>query len=128
MILLRDFATGFINNDDQAPNHAPVAGYDLAVTAPATPVLMNLLANDADADGDVLHVDLIHSTSAGATYQLIGDQVLVTPNAGFLGVLSFSYVLRDTPTSAINAFAQVIVAGDGSPAITGTTVSVGTMS
>ncbi len=38
------------------PNHAPIAAADTVTTLEHTPVVINLLANDSDADGNVLRI------------------------------------------------------------------------
>ena len=108
--------TGSITNDDQAQNHVPIAKYDLAITAPNTPVLMDFLANDTDPDGDALHLTSVN-TLAGSTYAISGNQVLVTPDAGFTGVLKYWYGVGDS-RDGVGGFAEVIVSGDGTPGIT----------
>jgi methionine-rich copper-binding protein CopC len=117
------FATGFIDNDDQAPNHIPTGAYDLAITAPNTPITIDVLANDTDLDGDSLHIasgggldpfgDLGHGTVS-----IANNKILFTPASNFTGVFGYTYVLDDGHGGLRNVFSQVIVAGDGSPGVT----------
>jgi hypothetical protein len=120
------FATGFIDNDDQAPDHNPRTVNDIAITAPATSVQMDVLSNDSDVDGDALHVSQLFSVALGGTtaiagngtFSLSGNGVSVTPNPGAIGIFSYNYVVDDGRGGLANGYASVIVSGDGSPGIT----------
>ncbi len=117
------FATGFIDNDDQATNHAPVGMYDLTIAAPNTPITIDVLANDTDPDGNTLHIGSgsgldPFARSAGGTVALVNNKILFTPDNNFSGVFSYSYVLDDGHNGSVNVFSQVIVGGDGTPGVT----------
>jgi methionine-rich copper-binding protein CopC len=120
------FATGFITNDDQAPNHNPIAVSDIAITAPGATILMDVLSNDSDPDGDTLHISQLVSVGLGGTtpiagngtFSFSGGTVSVTPNAGVTGIFSLSYLLDDGKGGLANGYASVIVSGDGSAGIT----------
>tara|TARA_R110001592_G_scaffold123859_1_gene332258 strand:- start:682 stop:6015 length:5334 start_codon:yes stop_codon:yes gene_type:complete len=58
------------------------------------PVNFNVLLNDTDIDGDTLSLSSVTS-SANASIVIEGDSVKYTPNTGFLGNDSFSYVVDD---------------------------------
>jgi Ca2+-binding RTX toxin-like protein/methionine-rich copper-binding protein CopC len=120
------FATGFIDNDDQASNHNPATVSDIAITAPGITVQMDVLSNDSDVDSDALHVSQLFSVALGGTtpiagngaFSLSGNGVSVTPNPGAIGIFSYNYVVDDGRGGLANGYASVIVSGDGSPAIT----------
>jgi Ca2+-binding RTX toxin-like protein len=112
------FATGFILNDDSEPNRYPVTLYDIGITGPSTPIIIDVLGNDSDPEGGALTVSQIFNLPSGAAFELLADnRVLVTPDPGFDGILSFGYVARDMEGAEINGFAQVIISGDGSAGI-----------
>jgi Ca2+-binding RTX toxin-like protein len=124
--LLNNSATGTIINDDAVPNLRPVTQTDLAIIGPNTQGVIDVLANDSDPDGDYpLRVTQIGFQSGPGT--IIpgpgGANVLFTPSTGFTGVVSFFYVISDAEggnDGFQNGFANVIVAGDGTPGVTQT--------
>ena len=75
------------------PNAAPVAVDDVFLVSGRTPTLLNVLANDFDADGDLIWI--VDFTQPGAgTVQLQGDQLLFSPYGIFLTDF-FSYTIED---------------------------------
>jgi hypothetical protein len=76
-------------------NAPPRAVTDRAVTGPATPVTINVLANDSDPDGDALSVVGITQGATG-TVVLNGDgTVTYTPAPAFFGRDTFTYSISD---------------------------------
>ena len=76
-------------------NDPPVANDDQATTEEDTPVVIAVLANDTDPDGDPLVV-LDLGTPADGGVVLNPDQtVTYTPNPGFTGSDSFTYTADD---------------------------------
>lgn len=71
-------------------NTAPVASDDTASTAPATPVVINVLANDIDADGGSLAIAET-TNPANGTISVSGRTITYSPNDGFTGTDSFTY-------------------------------------
>ena len=90
-------------------NDAPVANNDYAYTTLSNPVWINVLANDSDADSDVLHVASIGPTPDGTVSITNGATVLVfTPKDGFAGDTQFTYSVSDgTLTSTGTVFVHV---------------------
>ncbi|MFW2079316.1 Ig-like domain-containing protein, partial [Acinetobacter sp. ULE_I010] len=99
-------ATGTINVSS-APNTSPVASDDTYNTAFNTPVTLNPLANDTDADGNPLTITAINGvTLTPGTAQQINTPngivnidaqgtITFTPNTGFTGQETFSYTISD---------------------------------
>ncbi len=78
-----------------AGNSAPLANDDQHSTLADTPVTIDVLANDYDADGDPCILDSV-TQGAHGTVVVNGDNtVTYTPEAGFTGVDVFSYVVCD---------------------------------
>jgi hypothetical protein len=87
----------------------PVANDDHAYTTLSNPVWVNVLANDVDVDGDVLHVTSVGSTPDGTAAIVNGGMAVVfTPNDGFAGNTHFTYSVSDgTLTSTGTVFVHV---------------------
>ena len=96
-------------------NQLPVAGNDLATTFENTPVNINVLGNDFDADGDPLTIgDFGTSTAAGGTVSQIGNSLQYTPADGFTGEDSFFYIISDGNGGTDTATVTVTVEDSGS--------------
>ncbi len=77
------------------PNADPTAGDDAATTAEDNDVVIAVLLNDADSDGDPLGVASVTQGNRG-TVTINGDNtVTYTPNADSNGVDSFTYTVGD---------------------------------
>jgi VCBS repeat-containing protein len=99
-----------------AANSAPAAandGYNVAVDGSlAIDAVMGLLANDFDADGDALAAQLISGPTSGTLTLNANGSFTYTPNAGFSGNDSFTYVAKDSVAMSLQATARITV---GSP-------------
>jgi fimbrial isopeptide formation D2 family protein len=76
------------------PNSAPIANADSPTTAANTPVTVNVLANDTDANADALTITST-TVPAHGTDSVVAGQILYTPTAGYSGTDSFSYTISD---------------------------------
>jgi hypothetical protein len=74
---------------------APVAAEDLATTREDTPVVIAVLANDSDADGDALSVVAVDALTRGTAAVQADGTIAYTPEANFSGVSGFSYTVSD---------------------------------
>ena len=79
------------------PNRAPVATNDRATTDENQPVVVNVLSNDSDPDGDGLTVTDYDATSArGGTVRCTNAGTCTyTPPTGFSGNDTFGYTVGD---------------------------------
>ncbi len=91
-----------------SPNTDPVAGPDAATTAEDVALnisFASLLANDSDANGDLLTV-ISAQDPAGGVVALVGSDVQFTPTPDFNGAGGFSYTISDgkggTSTAAVD--------------------------
>jgi len=75
-------------------NTAPVATDDQAVTNAGVAVTLDSLSNDSDADGDTLVIESVSNPENG-TAVVVGGQIKYTPNPGFTGVDTFTYIISD---------------------------------
>ncbi|MEH6522759.1 Ig-like domain-containing protein [Sulfitobacter sp.] len=75
-------------------NDAPVAEDDASTTDEATPVIVSVLDNDSDVDGDALTVT--EATSEDGSVAINGDGTITfTPNDGFFGEAVVDYTISD---------------------------------
>ena len=76
-------------------NDPPVAHDDVVGTDEDTPVVVDVLGNDTDVDGDTLSVDLVTDPAHGSVVVSQNGTVTYTPTADFYGTDVFSYVISD---------------------------------
>ena len=77
-------------------NNLPTAAADTATAGTHTAADLDVLANDADPDGDPLHVGAISTAPAHGTATILPDNhVSYTPDAGYSGADSFVYTACD---------------------------------
>lgn len=93
-----------------AVNDAPVAANDTAFTNANLAVVIPVLDNDSDADGDPLTVIAVTQGANGSVANN-GSQLTYTPNAGFDGVDSFTYTINDGNLGEATADVTVTVNG-----------------
>ncbi len=87
-------ATATVNITVNPVNDAPVAVDDSATVNEDSTVLIDVLANDSDIDGDTLSITGYTQGAKGAVAQE-GDSLRYTPNANFNGSDSFMYEISD---------------------------------
>ena len=91
---LTDTATVTVTVTER-PNRAPVAVDDFASTVKNTELIIDVLANDSDPDGDPLSViDVVHTTMGFATIQSDGT-ILYIPMPGWWGGDTLTYTISD---------------------------------
>lgn len=89
-------------------NDAPIAQNDTASTPEDTPVIIPVLNNDSDADGDSL---VIHSVTQGNNGTVTTNSTIVTytPHLNFTGTDSFTYTISDGVNVSNSAIVTVTV-------------------
>src|SRR6185295_11314628 len=86
-------ATGTVSITVTPVNDAPVAVDDSTSTPRNVPVLIPVLANDSDVDGDFLSITGTSPTNGTAS--IVGTNVLFTPFSNFVGVATIGYSITD---------------------------------
>jgi len=87
-------ATSTVTVTVTCTNDGPTPGADVVSTPEETPVLIDVLGNDTDLDGDSLSLSGVGAPSHGsATKQ--GQQVQYTPAGDYCGSDSFTYQVTD---------------------------------
>ena len=97
-----------------AVNDPPTAVDDETTTPERTSVLVDVVANDTDPEGDALQVISVTTPSRGGT-AITGNQVLYTPPSGFVGDVTFTYTIRDSGGQTAMGTATVTVSLTNSP-------------
>ncbi|MGQ0463918.1 MAG: Ig-like domain-containing protein [Sporichthyaceae bacterium] len=95
------------------PNAKPAASDDVATTPHATAVAIDVLANDADPNGDKLTVDSFTQPDKGKVVAGTGGKLVYTPPDGFRGVATFTYVASDGKGGTATATVTVTVLNAG---------------
>ncbi|MCK5181398.1 MAG: tandem-95 repeat protein, partial [Dehalococcoidia bacterium] len=104
-------------------NDPPVAVNDSAIIKEDTPVIIDVLNNDSDVEGDTLTVDSVTQGTNGSVSNN-GSYVVYTPATGFNGTDSFSYTVSDgnggtdtatVSVTVVDAFATIFVHVDTGP-------------
>ncbi len=89
-------------------NDPPVANDDRVVTPENTPVMIDVLTNDTDPEGDTLTIIAL-SSPANGTVTHDGVRITYTPNAGFDGEDTFTYTVSDGHGGTAQATVTVTV-------------------
>ncbi len=89
-------------------NPPPVAVNDTATTSEDTPVLIPVLPNDSDPDGDPLTV--VSAAASVGTATVVGNQLQYTPPTNFNGVATITYTISDGNGGTSTATVSVTVA------------------
>ena len=76
-------------------NDNPVAVDDASSTQQGSSVVISVLSNDNDLDGDSLSVQSVVQPANGTTAINPGGTISYTPNAGFTGIDTFTYTISD---------------------------------
>ncbi len=91
-------------------NEAPVAADDTARTDEDRAVMIDVLANDTDPDGDRLEVAAVSAASHGtARVAEGGSGVMYTPAPDYHGTDGFQYTVEDTGGETATAMVEVTV-------------------
>ena len=91
-----------------APAHQPTAVADAATTTAHTSVVIDVLSNDSDRDGDALTLTGVSAATHG-TSSIAGATVSYTSAAGFAGDDTFSYTVADSTGLSSTAVVTVTV-------------------
>ncbi len=93
-------------------NDAPIAADDAAQTTAGAPIVVDVLANDSDVDGDALTISSIPQAPANGVAAIEDGQIRYTPAAGFAGADTLTYRASD---GSLTADARLIVTVSAQP-------------
>ncbi|MEM7259386.1 MAG: Ig-like domain-containing protein, partial [Pseudomonadota bacterium] len=111
---LTDTATVTVTVTDV--NNTPIAANDTATTDEDTPISIDVLSNDTDADGDTLIVSVTTAASNG-TAVVNGQNVDYTPAADFNGSDSFGYTISDGNGGSDSATVSITINAVNDPPV-----------
>lgn len=89
-------------------NTPPTAVDDTVTTTATTPVAIDVLSNDTDANGDALSIASFNQGTNGKVTQ-VGNNLVYTAVAGFTGTDTFTYLVKDTAGNPSTATVTVTV-------------------
>lgn len=90
-------------------NDAPIAVADSDTTPYETAVVVNVLGNDTDIDGDTLSAAVSVAPINGSTVVNPDNTITYTPNAAFSGIDSFEYTASDPGLLTSSAMVSITV-------------------
>ena len=98
-------------------NDAPIAVDDMATTAEDSEVVIDVVTNDSDADGDSLSVTDVTVASPGSAFVNPDGTITYRPVAGYSGEDSLTYTISDgNGGTATGTVSVIVVAGNNYPA------------
>ena len=92
----------------KSQNRAPVANDDSATTDYEKAVVIDVLQNDSDADGDTLTIQSVETPSHG-TATIQNGKIKYSPKSGYSGKDSFNYTITDGNGGSATATITVTV-------------------
>lgn len=104
-----------VSVDINAINDAPVAVTDsITVDQDTSDNRVDVLSNDSDVDGDVLTLKSV-STLGNGIVDIIDNNVIYTPAAGFSGMETINYTVEDA--GKISATAELLITVTAAPVL-----------
>lgn len=95
-------------------NTAPVAADDAVTTVQDSKAIIDVLANDTDANSDTLTIiDFDEISTAGGSISLVDGKLSYIPKAGFTGTDTFNYSISDGRGGTANATVVIKVNANG---------------
>jgi len=103
--------TAIVNITVEAINDMPqVTGEKITLLEDESILLMGLIANDVDEDGDNLKIQNYNQGENGGVVELIGSNILkYTPKTNYSGLDSFTYSVSDGHNSTVTATVNILV-------------------
>jgi len=99
-------------------NFAPVANEDNNIsTQEDTPVIIDVLANDTDEDGDRLIISKLSSVNNASIEITADEKIRLIPDIDYTGKITFSYEITDAGNETAEAEVNVIVIDVNDPPI-----------
>ena len=94
-------------------NTPPIAEDDTATVPEDSSIIIPVLDNDSDVDGDPLTVSVTTNAVFGTTTVNVDNTITYTPNADYDGTDSFVYMLDDGNGGTDTALVSITITSDG---------------
>ncbi len=107
-------ATSTVTVTVNCSNDGPTPGADVISTPEETPVVVDVLGNDTDVDGDTLSLVGVGAPAHGSATQE-GQQVLYTPAGDYCGSDAFDYTVSDGHTTSTGTVTVTVTCVADSP-------------
>lgn len=111
-----------IDYDSFEYNVAPTAKADSVTARAGRPTTVDVAGNDMDLDGDTLSVSSA-GTPAHGTATVTDGVLSYTPEAGYVGLETFEYVVADGKGGTATGTVNIVVTANARPAATEDTAS-----
>ncbi|MCX7928057.1 MAG: Ig-like domain-containing protein, partial [Patescibacteria group bacterium] len=111
------FGTATVSITINNINQAPVANSDFITTNEDTQVVINVLANDFDPDGDSLTISIFQQPLNGTAVVNQMNRVVYTPNMNYNGNDSFIYQVSDGQNGFASATVSLTITPVNDPPI-----------
>ena len=108
-------ATGKVTVRVKAPDAPPVAAADAVTTEANTAVVIDLLGNDSDPEGEPLTLQALTLPVNGLVEVGADQRITYTPATGFTGTDSFTYTVVDSHGQAASAVVTITVTPSAAP-------------
>jgi hypothetical protein len=127
--VVSDGAGGFADGQlvIEVVNRAPVANADTLVLDEDSTAVVDLLANDTDADGDALTLEVVSGPAHGTFVAAAGGGWRYTPDADYNGADAVVYRISDGWASATATLALTVVPVNDAPVFTSAPPLVATL-
>ncbi|TFH06805.1 MAG: tandem-95 repeat protein, partial [Candidatus Atribacteria bacterium] len=109
-------ASANVSVDVIAVNDPPVAQADSGSTSEGASVVIDVLPNDSDPDGDTLSIQSVTQPANGSA-SASGGRITYIPNPAFSGVDSFTYTISDGNGETAVATVTIAVAAVNDPPV-----------
>lgn len=103
-------STGEISVTVHPVNDAPIANQDSATVASGEVAVIDVLANDADVDGDDLVIGTVNSPTSG-TVSVVSGMIRYQSESAFAGTDSFVYTVFDAAGESAQASVTLTITG-----------------
>lgn len=98
-------------------NDAPVAHDDQATITEGTPVVIPVLSNDLDVDGDLLTITQVGAATLGTATAIPAQMITYTPAPQVSGTDRFTYTICDPGALCATAAVTVVIGGVNDPPV-----------
>jgi hypothetical protein len=102
-------SNGTVFFEVSAVNDPPHPKDDVIPTATTDPVVINVLQNDVDPDGDNMHLVSVDALNMGNAEINNNNEIVFTPPANHIGDIKFKYIVADTADERAEAWVSLTV-------------------